>query len=51
MDNLTIEEIKDRLVEEVDPEILVEVLDITVEELVDAFQERVWVHRERLLNE
>lgn len=37
----TIEEFKERVAEEYDPDLLVEVLEITSEELVDLFEDRL----------
>ena len=40
--SLTIEEIKQRLAHLSDPEELVDVLEISIEELTDAFEDKIW---------
>lgn len=51
MDNLTLDEVVAKVGTIYDPEELVEALDLTSEEIAEAFAERVWVNRERLLDE
>lgn len=41
MGELTVEELKERVVETYDPELVVDVLQITTQELVDAFEDKL----------
>jgi hypothetical protein len=50
-DNITIREIQERAAERLDPDELVELLDISSEELVEAFPDKIEEHYEQLVQE
>lgn len=50
-DTYTIDEIIDKLDDTVDPDLLVELLDLSTREIAEAFAPKVWLYRERLLDE
>ncbi len=45
--NLTVEEFKERVVEEYDPDLLIEVLEINTEDLVQAFEQKLLDNRSK----
>ena len=45
---LTLEELKERIVSLYDPDLIVEILEITTEELLDAFEEKLLVNEYKL---
>jgi hypothetical protein len=50
-DNITIRELQERAAERLDPDELVELLDISSEELVEAFPDKIEEHYEQLVQE
>lgn len=50
-DNVTIRELQERLAERLDADELVEILDISSEELVEAFPDKIEDNYERLVQE
>ena len=46
---LTFDEIKDKLLETFDADLLLELLQIDAEELLDRFEDRLMTHREAIL--
>lgn len=51
MSDVTIRELQERLAERYDPDEIVEVLDITSDELVEAFPDKVEEHYDELVQE
>ena len=49
--NLTIEELKERIVDHLDPDDFLEVLDIGIEELVEAFTDKIEEQYEQLIED
>lgn len=50
-DNITVRELQERLAERYDPDEIVEVLDISSDELVEAFPDKVEEHYDELVQE
>lgn len=51
MNELTIEELKERLIAQMDPDMLVEVLGISIVDLVEALSDHIEDNYERLIHE
>lgn len=51
MEELTLEELKDRLVAQFDPEDLIELLNIGIREMVEAFEDKIEQYYDKLMDE
>jgi Mg/Co/Ni transporter MgtE len=51
MHELTVEELKERIIAQMDPDTLIEVLGISVEDLVEALSDHIEENYERLIHE
>jgi predicted nucleic acid-binding protein len=51
MSEITIEELKERVIEQMDTDDLLEVLQIDITELVEAFTDKIEEHYDRLVQE
>ena len=47
---LTVEELKEKIADNYDPDLIVEVLQITTEELLDAFEDRLMDNRNKFID-
>ena len=47
---LTVEELKEKIADNYDPDLIVEVLQITTEELLDAFEDRLRDNRNKFID-
>lgn len=50
-DYYTIEELIDKIDDEIDPDLLVELLNLTSREIAEAHPDKVWIYREKFLDE
>lgn len=50
-DHYTLQDIIDTLEAEIDPDLLVEMLELSTREIAEAFADKVWLYRERFLDE
>lgn len=51
MQELTLEELKDRLVTQFDPEDLIELLNIKMRDMVEAFEDKIELYYNKLMGE